>query len=163
MNYCTNCGYKLEIDDNFCPNCGIKIEDGNEVIEDKDFFLKYEVKISELKQDYDSKMERAVLLIKKQFSPADAGYGKFMSTINNSNNTFYNNVEVALTILDTASESTFKIKKELDRIIGVLREIIVKMNDLINELVIHLADKSKTKLDSLTKELDDLINSVKEY
>ena len=45
FNYCTNCGFKLNVNDNFCPNCGVKVgEDNSEVIMDDDFFLKYKIK-----------------------------------------------------------------------------------------------------------------------
>ena len=45
FNYCTNCGFKLNVNDNFCPNCGVKVGgDNSEVINDDDFFLKYKIK-----------------------------------------------------------------------------------------------------------------------
>ena len=61
--------------------------------------------------------------------------------------------------------STFsnKIKNELDDKILTLKRIIDKLGDFTDELVIHIADNSKKKVNDLTKELDDLIDSVKDY
>jgi Rha family phage regulatory protein len=46
----------------------------------------------------------------------------------------------------------------------VLREkIIDKLEDFIDELIIHIAEGSEKEVKNLTKELDDLIDSVKDY
>lgn len=163
--FCMNCGNKLEMSDNFCPNCGVKVgkSDDFRLIHDKDFFLKYKIKIENLNREYDVKVTKAVKLINNEFDPSDISYKNFISTINNSNNVFYNNVEVAMDIIDLSDRPSNKIKKELDNKIGTLKMIIDKLEDLIDELIIHIADNSKKEVKNLTKELDDLINSVKDY
>lgn len=89
FNYCINCGFKLNADDNFCPNCGVKVgEDNSEVIMDDDFFLKYKIKIENLKEEYDLKVSKAIELIKKEFDSSEISYNDFISTLNNSNNIF---------------------------------------------------------------------------
>ena len=124
FNYCINCGFKLNVDDNFCPNCGVKVGDDNsEVIMDDDFFLKYKIKIENLKEEYDLKVSKAIELIKKEFDPSEISYNDFISTLNNSNNIFYNNVEVALDIIELSSNPSVKIKNELDNKINTLNEI----------------------------------------
>lgn len=164
FNYCINCGFKLSVNDNFCPNCGVKIGDDNsQVIADDDFFLKYKIKIENLKEEYDVKMGKAVELIKKEFDPSEISYNDFISTLNNSNNIFYNNVEVALDIIELSSNPSVKIKNELDNKINTLNEIIDKLEDFIDELIIHIAEGSEKEVKNLTKELDDLIDSVKDY
>ncbi|WP_346661647.1 hypothetical protein [uncultured Methanobrevibacter sp.] len=164
FNYCINCGFKLNIDDNFCPNCGVKVgEDNSEVIMDDDFFLKYKIKIENLKEEYDLKVSKAIELIKKEFGPSEISYNDFISTLNNSNNIFYNNVEVALDIIELSSNPSVKIKNELDNKINTLNEIIDKLEDFIDELIIHIAEGSEKEVKNLTKELDDLIDSVKDY
>lgn len=164
FNYCINCGFKLNIDDNFCPNCGVKVgEDNSEVIMDDDFFLKYKIKIENLKEEYDLKVSKAIELIKKEFDPSEISYNDFISTLNNSNNIFYNNVEVALDIIELSSNPSVKIKNELDNKINTLNEIIDKLEDFIDELIIHIAGGSEKEVKNLTKELDDLIDSVKDY
>ncbi len=164
FNYCINCGFKLNVDDNFCPNCGVKVgEDNSEVIMDDDFFLKYKIKIENLKEEYDLKVSKAIELIKKEFDPLEISYNDFISTLNNSNNIFYNNVEVALDIIELSSNPSVKIKNELDNKINTLNEIINKLEDFIDELIIHIAEGSEKEVKNLTKELDDLIDSVKDY
>lgn len=164
FNYCINCGFKLNVDDNFCPNCGVKVGDDNsEVIMDDDFFLKYKIKIENLKEEYDLKVSKAIELIKKEFDPLEISYNDFISTLNNSNNIFYNNVEVALDIIELSSNPSVKIKNELDNKINTLNEIINKLEDFIDELIIHIAEGSEKEVKNLTKELDDLIDSVKDY
>ena len=154
FNYCTNCGFKLNVNDNFCPNCGVKVGgDNSEVINDDDFFLKYKIKIENLKDEYDLKVNKAIELIQKEFDPSEISYNDFISTLNNSNNIFYNNVEVALNIVELSSNPS----------VNTLNEIIDKLEDFIDELIIHTADESEKEVKNLTKELDDLIDSVKDY
>lgn len=165
FKFCMNCGYKLEASDNFCPNCGVRLGQSEdiEVIHDKDFFLKYKIKIENLNKDYDMKVAKALKLIKKEFEPSHFSYNKFISTINNSNNVFYSNVEVAMNIIDLASKPSNKIKKELDEKIDSMNMIIDKLEEFIDELIIHISDNSEKEVKNLSSELDDLINSVKDY
>ena len=53
--FCMNCGNKLEMSDKFCPNCGFKVGKSEEfkVIHDKDFFLKYKLKIENLNKEWE--------------------------------------------------------------------------------------------------------------
>ena len=148
FNYCMNCGSKLDINDKFCSNCGVKVgeSDSFELIHDKDFFLKYKIRIENLNKEYDIKVAKALELIKKEFEPSEMSYNNFISTINNSNNIFYNNVEVALNIIDLASKPSNRIKNELDVKIDTLNSIISKFEDFIDELIIHIADKSQKEV-----------------
>lgn len=163
--FCINCGNKLGASDNFCPYCGVKVAKANDfkVIHDKDFFLKYKIRIENLDKEYDVKVAKALKLINKEFDPSQTSYHKFISSINSSNNIFYSNVEVAMSIIDLSDRPSNKIKNELDDKILTLKKIIDKLGEFTDELVIHIADNSKKKVNDLTKELDDLIDSVKEY
>ena len=115
FNYCMNCGYKLDPSDNFCPNCGVKLEEYDSMFfDDNDFFLKYEIKIDALNDEYNIKMNKALELIKKQFDSSQISYSNFISTINDSNNVFYNNVEIARDIIKLSDKPSLKIKNELD-------------------------------------------------
>ena len=152
FNFCTNCGFKLNVNDNFCPNCGVKVGgDNSEVINDDDFFLKYKIKIENLKDEYDLKVSKAIELIQKEFDPSEISYNDFISTLNNSNNIFYNNVEVALNIVELSSNPSVKIKNELDNKINTLNEIIDKLEDFIDELIIHIADESEKEVIYISK------------
>ena len=81
-----NCGNKLEMSDKFCPNCGFKVGKSEDfkIIHDKDFFLKYKLKIENLNKEYDVKVAKALKLVKKEFDPSKNSYKKFISIINNS-------------------------------------------------------------------------------
>lgn len=164
FNYCINCGFKLMPNDNFCPNCGIKI--GEDVNSDNNdmWILQYKLKIDNLKMEYDSKVERASELIKKEFHGSEESQAKFISAIDYSNNVFYNQLEVTQNMLDLATHHSQKLESELDAKIKSLEEIIEKMDELIEELIIHLSDKkSEEEIKRLSEEMDDLINSVKDY
>lgn len=163
--FCMNCGNKLDASDNFCSSCGVRVGKADEfkVIHDKDFFLKYKIRIENLKGEYDVKVAKALKLINRESDPSQTSHQKFISTINNSNNIFYGNVEVAMDIIDLSDRPSNKIKNELDNKIDTLERIIDKLADFTDELVIHIADNSKMEVNDLTKELDDLIDSVKDY
>ena len=62
FNYCMECGAKLGPDDKFCSNCGtkLKLEDNSQFVHDKDFFLKYKIRIEDLSNEYDLKMAKAI-------------------------------------------------------------------------------------------------------
>ena len=62
------------------------------------------------------------------------------------------------------SKNPFVIK-ELDGKIKTLETFIDKMEDLTNELIIHLSSNKKDNddINDLFKDMDDLINSVKDY
>lgn len=165
FKFCMNCGNKLDASDNFCSNCGVKVGKAErfKVIHDKDFFLKYKIRIENLNREYDMKVAKALKLINREFDPSQISYQRFISSINNTNNVFYNNVEVAMNIIELSSQPSNKIKKELDDKIDTLKEIIDKLTDFTDELVIHIASNSEREVRGITKELDDLIDSVKDY
>ena len=66
-------------------------------------------------------------------------------------------------IIDLANEPSNRVKKELDNKIDNLNRIIGMLEKVTDELIIHISDNSQKKVKNLTKELDDLINSVKDY
>ena len=57
------------------------------------------------------------------------------------------------------------VEREIENKIIVLKTFITKMEDLINELVINLSSNKKDNDDvnNLFKDMDDLIDSVKNY
>ena len=57
------------------------------------------------------------------------------------------------------------VAKEMESKIGTLEKFIDKMEDLINELIIHLSSNKKDNddVDSLFNDMDELIDSVKNY
>ena len=57
------------------------------------------------------------------------------------------------------------VEKEIDSKIKTLETFVDKMEDLINELVIHLSsnEKDNDDINNLFNDMDDLIHSVKDY
>lgn len=161
FNYCMNCGFKLIPSDNFCPNCGVKLgeeENSNE------WKLPYKIKIANLKEEYDSKVNKASELLKKEFDQSERSYNKFISAVDKSNNVFYNQLEIAKSMLELSTHHSSKIENELGDKFKTLEGIIKKMDELIDELIIHLSNKkSEDEVKKLSEEMDDLIHSVKDY
>ena len=62
-------------------------------------------------------------------------------------------------------ENNNLVEGELENKIRTLNTFVDKMEDLIDELVIHLSSNKKDDEDinNLFKDMDDLINSVKDY
>lgn len=161
FNYCINCGFKLTSNDNFCPNCGVKIGEEENTNEWK---LPYKIKLTNLKEEYDSKVNRASELLKKEFNQSEKSYNKFIFAIDKSNNVFYNQLEIAKSMLNLSTHNSSKIENELNGKFKTLAGIIEKMDELIDELIIHLSNrKSEEEVKKLSEEMDDLINSVKDY
>jgi paraquat-inducible protein B len=92
-------------------------------------------------------------------------YEKFISSINKSNKLFDIQVDIARKMSEMDFGENPFVEKELKSKINLLQEFIDKMEDLISELVIHLSSNKKDNedIDNLFKDMDDLIDSVKDY
>ena len=101
----------------------------------------------------------------KLFDPNHMAHEKFSSSINRSNQLFTNQLEVTKKMIELNVDSNPIVEKEIDNKIAILETFIDKMDDLINELVIHLSSNKKDNddINSLFNDMDDLINSVKDY
>ena len=57
------------------------------------------------------------------------------------------------------------VKKEIENKLATLQTFIDKMDDLINELIIQISSNKddNTDINNLFKDMDDLIDSVKDY
>jgi hypothetical protein len=62
-------------------------------------------------------------------------------------------------------ENSTVINREIENKIRTLETFVDKMEDLINELVIQLSsnEKDNDDINNLFKDMDDLIDSVKDY
>ena len=126
---------------------------------------KYAAEIEELKTIFESKEIAVRELIEKRFEPPQITYDKFMSTIDKAHELFYNEAESALNITRLAVEDTPKVDSEIENKINTLKSIIYQIEDLTNELVINInsEDKSQEDLKILVDDMENLIDSVKEY
>ena len=123
----------------------------------------YEKQINQLKQEYDTKEKNVKGLIEKRFAPPQITYDKFMSSIDNCNKVFNSQYQSAINIVQLASHDTPKIDMELEHKIGVLKDIIKFIDDLTGELLINLNSKSNDDVDTLSDDMQNLIDSVKDY
>jgi len=127
----------------------------------------YEKQIYDLEKMYQNKERTALEVIEKRFAPPQMTYDRFIETIKSCNQTFYKQKESILSIIEIATRNTPKIDKELERKLNILKSIVEKIDDLINELAIslgkssedHYSDEAKDLLEDMKK----LIDSVKEY
>uniref|UniRef100_UPI00386B2F96 hypothetical protein n=1 Tax=Methanobrevibacter sp. TaxID=66852 RepID=UPI00386B2F96 len=126
---------------------------------------KYTKEVEELRDVFDKKEETVRNLIEKRFKPPQITYDRFMSTIDKSHDLFYSEADGALNIAKLAVEDTPRVEAELDSKINTLNSIIDQIEDLTNELVINISsdDKSHDEVKSLIDDMENLIDSVKEY
>ena len=162
-HFCIYCGAKLEFGQHFCTQCGrevFRVEQPVEAIPSK-----YDDMLFDIEQEYDIKQKRAKELVGKLFDPTHMTYTKFLSSINNSNKLFISQMEVTKKMIEVNEGSKEFVEREIDNKLKILRTFIDKMNDLIDELVIHLSSNKddSTEINNLFKDMDDLIDSVKDY
>ena len=162
-HFCSYCGAKLEPNQKFCIRCGEKVFREEKVINTVP--SKYEQILDDLEADYDFKQRKATELVEKLFDPNHMAYNKFTSSIKKSNQLFANQLNVTRKMVELDSDYNELVEKEIDGKIKTLETFIDKMDDLINELVIHLSSNKDDNddINNLFKDMDDLIHSVKDY
>jgi hypothetical protein len=162
-HFCIYCGAAIDANQNFCSECGKPIFREEPVV--KKVPSQYDSKITDLEQEYNLKQAKASELVAKLFDPNHMAYERFTTSITKSNNLFSIQVDVARKMAELdISESPFVIR-ELDTKIETLQAFIDKMEDLTNELIIHMSSNKKDNDDihNLFNDMDDLIDSVKDY
>lgn len=162
-HFCIYCGAKIDAGQNFCSDCGRPVyRNGPEI---KKSPSAYDAEISELEKEYDIKQGKAKELVEKLFDPNHMSYERFMSSITKSNNLFSTQVEIAKKMSEINNEENPFVEKELVNKIGTLKTFVDKMEDLISELIIHMSSNKEDSedIDTLFQDMDDLIDSVKDY
>lgn len=143
-------------------NVKVKTEDSFED-SNNNSFKSYENNVIELKELFDIKEENVRKLVEKRFEPPQITYDKFIVNIDNAHNVFYNQFDEAIDIINLASYSD-KMKVELENKIKSLDLIIKQIENLTNELLINNESKEDVEdIKNLVDDLEDLINSVKDY
>ena len=167
FHFCMNCGAKLNPNDHFCGECGVKVGEveRQEVREVRENFPQYRARLNELKQEYELKEGRAKELIGKLFDTSKMSYNSFNSSLNNCNKLFYEQIGIAFSIIDLASSESLKLENELKNKIEVLKSIIEKLNDLIDELIIHISSNkdNSDEINAVFEDMEKLIDSVRFY
>ena len=117
-----------------------------------------------LKNTFDQKEENINNLITKRFDNGELSYDRFMDVIKNCHKLFYHQSDSALSIINLAPEYSIRLDETVKGKIYILKSIIEEMNHLIEELIIHDGDdESDEELKELFSNMDNLINSVKDY
>lgn len=166
FHFCMNCGARLTPNDNFCGNCGVKVGETKRrsKIEIQNF-LQYKNQIYDLKNEFDIKEKRARDLSDKVFDKANMTYTKFDSSLNNIHKLFYEQMDAALNIIDLSASESEMLENELNNKISLLKSFISKLNDLIDEFVIHISSNGENseEIQNVFEDMESLIDSVKYY
>ena len=186
-NFCIYCGFKLFPEDHFCPNCGKKLDEAD-VKPNNTFntttsnttsttttttsnttsknYSYYKKQVEELKKTYETKEEKVLELLEKKFPNGQMTYGRFRGEVDVCRVNFFKEADAAENMIDLSDEYSEKIADALKEKIKTLQSIVAKMNDLQSELIISISngdDGSNEEIDNLIKEMNDLIDSVKDY
>lgn len=161
-HFCIYCGAKLVANQHFCSQCGHEVYRESETVRVPS---KYGPKIKQIENDYNLKQAKASELVEKLFDPTHMAYSKFASAIEKSNQLFSNQMAIAKRMVELDESGNGFVETELENKILTLNTFVSKMEDLINELVIQLSSNKKDNddINNLFKDMDDLIDSVKDY
>ena len=186
-NFCIYCGFKLFPEDHFCPNCGKKLDEAD-VKPNNTFntttsnttsttttatsnatsqnYSYYKKQVEDLKKTYETKEEKVLELLEKKFPNGQMSYGRFRGEVDVCRVNFFKEAEAAENMINLSDGYSEKIADALKEKISTLQSIVAKMNDLQSELIISISngdDGSNEEIDNLIKEMNDLIDSVKDY
>lgn len=128
-------------------------------------FKPYKNEIDNLKQAFDKKEDNITGLINKRFESGELSHNRFMSVIDSCHKLFYHQSDSATSIIEMAPEYSERLDETVKDKISIMESINDEMNNLIEELIIHDSDneKSEEDLQELFSNMDNLINSVKDY
>ena len=186
-NFCIYCGFKLFPEDHFCPNCGKKLDEAD-VKPNNNFstgttnttstntttttntasqnYSYYKKQVEELKKTYETKEEKVLELLEKKFPNGQMTYGRFRGEVDVCRVNFFKEAEAAENMINLSDGYSEKIAEALKEKISTLQSIVAKMNDLQSELIISISngdEGSDEEIDNLIREMNDLIDSVKDY
>ena len=143
-----------------------KIEVKKDITQPKSVIPEYEnykKQLDELDSKFTLKEKSARELIENRFEPPQLTYTRFIGGVDKSEELFKKQYASALTMINLADEYSPRIASELESKINILKTIIEKLDDLTNELVLSGDISKKEDVDDLMCEMDDLIDSVKNY
>lgn len=126
-------------------------------------FENYKVKINSLQVEYNAKDEVARELIEKRFQPPQMTYTRFIGLVDKSKKLFDKEAENALTIINLATEDSPRVDDEIKSKIKILKEIISKMDDLTNELVLTMDSSDDEDVDVLIDDMENMIGTIRDY
>ena len=128
-------------------------------------FKAYNTQINELRDEFNNKEENITNLINNRFNKEELSYDRFTSVIDNCHKIFNHQADSALSIIHLAPEYSERLDESVKGKISILESINDEMNNLLEELIIHDDDEKQSDEDlkELFSNMDNLINSVKDY
>lgn len=126
----------------------------------------YKDEITKLKKTYETKESNVLKLLEKKFPSGQLSYYRFKEEVDSCRVSFFKEADAAENMIELSDEYSQKIADELKNKVKTLQEIVGKMNDLQSELIISISngdDGSDDEITNLINEMNDLIDSVKNY
>ena len=126
----------------------------------------YKKQVEDLKKTYETKEEKVLELLERKFPNGQMSYGRFRGEVDVCRVNFFKEADAAENMINLSDEYSEKIANALKEKIDTLQSIVGKMNDLQSELIISISngdDGSDEEIDNLIKEMNELIDSVKDY
>ena len=105
-------------------------------------------------------------MLEKKFPAGQLSYYRFKEEVDSCRVSFFKEADAAENMIELSDEYSQKIADELKNKLKILQEIVGKMNDLQSELIISISngdDGSDDEISNLINEMNDLIDSVKNY
>lgn len=120
--------------------------------------------IKDLTAKYDERETKVCDFVDKHFKSSEITHQRFMTLINNSHENFYSQRNSALNIIELDSDDII-LEDKIQQKISIMKMIITKMGDLQTELILNDEEdrKADENLKDLMGDMEDLINSVKDY
>ena len=126
----------------------------------------YKNQVNKLKETYETKEKKVLELLEKKFPSGQMSYYRFKGEVDNCRVNFFREAEAAESMIELSDEYSDKIAAELKNKVKALQSIVGKLTDLQSELIISIsndADDGDEEIENLIKEMNDLIDSVKNY
>lgn len=139
----------------------VKVEEG--VVPGFQFYKK---QFKELEELYPQKEKNALDLIEKRFAPPQLTYTRFKKVVDDSHETFYNQLNAGYQIIELSNVYSTKVEDELKNKLIVLNSIIKSLDKLSEELVLNISKQESESKDDLDNFFDDFSNvtgSVRAY
>lgn len=126
-------------------------------------YMDYVSKLDDLNSKFNTKEKSTRKLIEKRFEPPQLTYTRFIDGVDKSAALFKKQSDSAYSMINLADEYSDRIASEIESKIDIMTSIYKKLDNLANELVLSEDESGKDDVEGVFGEMDDLINSVKDY
>lgn len=126
-------------------------------------YLDYQLQLDDLNKKFKSKEKSTRDLIARRFEPPQLTYTRFITGVEKSSKLFEKHRDSAYTMISLADEYSSRIASEIETKIEILNAIIEKLDSLSSELIVSDNITTKEDVDDLIGEMDNLIDSVRDY